>query len=119
MVHNPPILTKQAVADTAGSGASDACFEHFFTDEEMTTGADGNFCPRYLTSSASFTCSHWIREKVREYELMVDQPASARFEKVQGIREKYIKQGSNFEINIETKMRNNAMKVRSPPSNQT
>lgn len=53
--------------------------------------------------------------QVREYEQMPHDSAPARFEKVQAIREKYIVQGSSFEINIETKMRDGAMRVRSRP----
>lgn len=50
-------------------------------------------------------------KQVQEYKDMVDLPATARFEKIRSIQDAYIKQGSNFEINIETKMRNEAMKV--------
>lgn len=50
-------------------------------------------------------------KQVQEYEGMVDQPIAARFEKFRLMQDKFIKQGSNFEINIETKMRNAMMKV--------
>lgn len=42
---------------------------------------------------------------------MADEAWPTRFEKFSTIKQKYIKEGSNFEINIETKMRNGVMKV--------
>lgn len=42
---------------------------------------------------------------------MADEAWPTRFEKFSTIQLEYIKAGSNFEINIETKMRNGVMKV--------
>ena len=53
----------------------------------------------------------FYNRQVREYGRMSKEPASVRFGKVQAMRAKYIKQGSNFEINIEHKMRDQIMKV--------
>lgn len=57
------------------------------------------------------SCGGFYNRQVREYERMSKDSAPARFDKVQAMRAKYIKQGSNFEINIECKMRDGIMKV--------
>lgn len=49
--------------------------------------------------------------QVNEYNCMADEAWPTRFEKFSTIKLKYIKEGSNFEINIETKMRNEVTKV--------
>ena len=49
--------------------------------------------------------------QVDKYEAMDFGQSSGLFEKVKDIQEKYIKQGSNFEININSKMRDDVMKV--------
>lgn len=71
---------------------------------------------RVLSAARVKTTTHALRfvfydQQVREYERMSKDSAPARFDKVQAMRAKYIKQGSNFEINIECKMRDGIMKV--------
>lgn len=56
-----------------------------------------------------------MSRQVADYERMPDEPASAKFERVRELQDKYIKQGSNFEINIESKMRDVVMKVMPRP----
>lgn len=52
--------------------------------------------------------------KVQEYERMVGQPVQTRYNKVKNMARTYIKEGSNFEINIESSMRDGVLKVSVP-----
>lgn len=52
-----------------------------------------------------------LLKQVREYDEIKHESATIRFEKARKIQEKYIAQGSNFEINIDAKMRDGILKV--------